>query len=179
MQIADGFLDFCAVGHLSGRIVMGDFQIWENENDTWRQIITQTLLWVLNVNSVVYLVRQLPGSQSNSFIVTLYLMGKRRKKIVHYIIYCAVYWVFWGATSGLWPFHRPSFPDMDEGYSKLPSVEILIFMWQPLCGDVKQTKTVRYPIVLIFCLYSFPLFLSLFQKDHQSHFTSWRSQSNL
>lgn len=141
MQIADGFLDFCAVGHLSGRIVMGDFQIWENENDTWRQIITQTLLWVLNVNSVVYLVRQLPGSQSNSFIVTLYLMGKRRKKIVHYIIYCAVYWVFWGATSGLWPFQRPSFPDMDEGYSKLPSVEILIFMWQPLCGDVKQTDS--------------------------------------
>lgn len=33
MQIAVGFLDFCAVGHLSGRIVMGDFQIWENEND--------------------------------------------------------------------------------------------------------------------------------------------------
>lgn len=26
MQIAVGFLDFCAVGHLSGRIVMGDFQ---------------------------------------------------------------------------------------------------------------------------------------------------------
>lgn len=38
MQIAVGFLDFCAVGHLSGRIIMGDFQIWENENDTWRQI---------------------------------------------------------------------------------------------------------------------------------------------
>lgn len=42
------------------------------------------------------------------------------------------------------------FPDMDEGYTKIPSVEILIFMWQPLCGGVMQTKKWGIPLFWYF-----------------------------